>query len=154
MDYYRSIRHKVQTALSLSPGEWAIFLRAWFWLLQIDLTLRSQPYQRVQNYVDKKLSPRRQVISNEQTWEIIRRNQQLVILAARYHLYPMTCLRQAMSLKALLGAQGIATELCFGVRKTEEQFLAHAWLEYERQTIELSNDTGYEKLLKGLEKQA
>ena len=76
----------------------------------------------------------------DQAWEIIRRYQRLVILAARNHLYRMECLRQALTLKKLLGGQGIVTELRFGIRKEAKQLLAHAWLEYEGHSIELSHN--------------
>ena len=79
----------------------------------------------------------------KQKWEIIQRHQHFVKLAARNHLYPMTCLRQALALKALLGGQGIVTNLRFGVRKENDKLLAHAWLEYEGQSIEVSGIDDY-----------
>jgi Transglutaminase-like superfamily len=152
MDYYRSAIHKVKTALSLSRGDWAVFIHAWSQLLLVDLLLRSRPYKQALKYVDDQGKPQMHSISSAQAWEIIRRDQRLVILASRYHLYKMECLRQALTLKGLLGAQGLHTEICFGVKKTETEFLAHAWLEYEDQTIELSDGNGYEKLLQASEK--
>jgi hypothetical protein len=139
MDYYRSARRKIRTALTLSHGDLGIFIKAWFWLLVIDLLLRSLPFPRVQQFVASQIKVRGAIPSG-QAWETIRRNQRLVILAARNHLYRMECLRQALTLKGMLGAQGIPTELRFGARKTEEGFLAHAWLEYERQSIELAQN--------------
>ncbi len=53
--------------------------------------------------------------------------------------YRMECLRQALTLQALLGQAGISIGLRFGARKTETEFLAHAWLEYEGRSIELTN---------------
>jgi hypothetical protein len=95
----------------------------------------------------------RQAIPSGQAWEIIRRHQRFVLLAARYHLTRRGCLRQALALKWMLGAQGIPTELRFGARKTEEQFLAHAWLEYEGRSIELTHGSESFKPLKTLEHQ-
>jgi hypothetical protein len=150
MDYYRSASHKIRTALTLSSGDWGIFIKAWVWLLVVDLLLRSRPYPRVQQFVGNRYQVR-QAIPSGQAWEIIRRHQRLVLLAARYHLTRMGCLRQALALKWMLGAQGIPTELRFGARKTEEQFLAHAWLEYEGRSIELTNGSESFKPLKTLE---
>jgi hypothetical protein len=137
MDYYRSASHKLHAALGLSLGDWGIFIKAWVRLLVIDLLLRSRPYPPVNKYVENQRKVRR-VIPSGQAWKIIRRNQRLVILAARNHLYRMLCLRQALALKWILASQGIPTELRFGVQKTEEQFQAHAWLEYEGLSIELT----------------
>jgi hypothetical protein len=123
----------------MSRIEWGVFLKAWFWLLYFDLSLRSRPYTRVQQLAEGG-HPRRKAVPAGQAWEIIRRERRLVMRAARNHLYPMSCLRQALTLKRLLGAQGIATEVRFGVRKEADQFLAHAWLEFEGQSIELGHD--------------
>ncbi len=139
MDYYRSLKRKIQTALALSRGDWGILIKAWIWLLYIDLLLRSQPFPRVQQVVANQFRARQEIIP-DLAWETIRHNQRFVILAARNHLYRMECLRQALTLKAFLGEQGIATRLRFGVRKETDQLLAHAWLEYEGQSIELSHD--------------
>jgi hypothetical protein len=107
--------------------------------LYIDLLLRSHPFPRVREFVANQPKVRQEPPPG-QVWEIIRRNQRLIIFAARNHLYRMECLRQALTLKKLLGGQGIATELRFGVRKEAKQLLAHAWLEYEGQSIELSHN--------------
>jgi hypothetical protein len=138
MNWYKSVIRKLRTALGLSPAERSLFIKAWFWLLTVDLLLRSQPFPRVQQFVDRK-KPTAQEVTWEQAWELIRRTQRFVLLAARYHLYPMSCLRQALTLKKLLGAEGIATQLRFGVRKEPQQLLAHAWLEYEGHSIELAH---------------
>ncbi len=138
MGYYRSLSHKIQTALSFHLSDWSILLRAWVWLLRVDLLLRTRPFARVQVTMERWSKPRR-ALPPEQAWEQIRRYQRFVILAARLHLYPMRCLRQSLALQVMLGGQGIATTLRIGVRKEAEQFWAHAWLEYEGQSIELSN---------------
>ena len=57
-------------------------------------------------------------------------------MAARHHLYKMSCLRQALVLQRMLIKHGIVTELRFGVSKESADTLeAHAWLEYEGQAI-------------------
>ena len=136
MNYYRSAIRKIHTALSLSRADWGIFIKAWFWLVYIDFLLHSRPYLRVQQLVEN-LHPQKQATSSAQAWEIIRHDKRFVRLAAQYHFHRMGCLRQALTLKRLLVAQGIPTELRFGVRKEADQLLAHAWLEFEGQSIEL-----------------
>ena len=59
----------------------------------------------------------------------------LVGLAARYHLYDMTCLPQALTLQWLLGRRGVATELRIGVRRDSGNLAAHAWLEHAGRPI-------------------
>ena len=139
MDYYRSLNHKIHTALTLSRGDWGILVKAWIWLWYIDLFLRSQPFPRVQQFVANQHKVQQEILPDK-AWEIIQHNQRFVTLAARNHVYHMGCLRQALTLKTFLGEQGIGTRLRFGVRKETDQLLAHAWLEYEGQSIELSHD--------------
>jgi hypothetical protein len=135
MNYYRSAIRKLHTALTLSRADWEIFIKAWFWLAYIDVLLRSRPYMRVLQLVESQ-PPKKQVTDSAQAWNIILHNQRFVRLAAQYHFHWMGCLRQALTLKKFLAAQGIPTELRFGVRKGTDQFLAHAWLEFERQSID------------------
>ena len=139
MNYYKLAKRKIHTALTLSRGDWSILVKAWVWLLEIDLLLRSRPFPSVRKFVETK-HPLEQQPSSTRAWEIIRRDQHLVLLAARNHLYTMGCLRQALTLKGLLGAQGIPTELRFGARKEADQLLAHAWLDYDGQSIELAHN--------------
>lgn len=147
------MRNKFRIALTLSFSDWGILITAWFRLLYIDLLLRCLPYPRVQQFVNKQ-HQNKHVIATGQAWEIIRRYQRFVLLAARYHLYQMGCLRQALTMKMLLGKQGLITVLRLGVRKESNQILAHAWLDYEKQSIELAHDgkKNYEQLTSLAEK--
>ena len=150
MGYCRSLNRKIRTALTLSRGDWGVLVKAWIWLLYIDLLLRSRPFPRVREFVanQPKVLPEP---PPSQAWAIIRRYQRFVTLAARNHLYPMECLRQALTLKKMLVGQGVATELRFGVRKEAKHLLAHAWLEYEGQSIELTHGNEHFETLTTLE---
>ena len=86
MDYYRSARRKIRSALALSRGDRSTLVKAWVRLLVIDLLLRSRPYPSVQKFVETN-HPQKQQTSSARAWEIIRRDQYLVLLAARNHLY-------------------------------------------------------------------
>jgi len=125
------MKHKLVKALSLSLGEWWLLTRAWVLLLLVDVGLRSRmmSFRRLQ----KILAPKSRTLDKSQpedAWGTIRRLKRWVDIAARYHLYPMTCLRRSLVLQRLLGQQGIAAYLQIGVRKEEENLDAHAWLEY------------------------
>lgn len=61
--------------------------------------------------------------------------QAAVDRAIHNHLYSMTCLRRALVLQYLLGRQGIAVDLRFGVQRQADGITAHAWLEYGGQPI-------------------
>ena len=49
----------------------------------------------------------------------------------------MTCLRQALALQDMLGRRGLGTQLRLGVRKEAGDLLAHAWLEYQGQRVDV-----------------
>jgi hypothetical protein len=134
MDFYKLVRHKLQTARTFSWNEWKILARAWVLLLVIDWGLRLVPFRRVKSLVNLQGASTEVAHAND-VLGTIQRSQKLVDVAARNHLYPMRCLRQALVLQRMLGQQGIATELRFGVQKDSGGLNAHAWLEHKGQPI-------------------
>ena len=55
----------------------------------------------------------------------------MVLAAARHSVIKSTCLERSLALWWLLARQGIAAQLCIGVRTAGKEFSAHAWVEYE-----------------------
>lgn len=133
MGWFGSLRRKLRAGRRLSAGDWRVMARAWFWLLLVDAGLRLLPFPRVQRVVPPVAHSL--AGSPEETAAAIRRLRRLVDIAARNHLYPMTCLRRALVLQRMLAQAGIATKLQFGVRKEAGALAAHAWLEYDGQPI-------------------
>jgi len=127
------MRRKLRTALTLSWPDWYILGQAWFLLLAVDLSLRLLSFSRLQELValGRKVG-QPQATATSAT---IKRLRRLVDIAGRYHLYPMSCLRQSLALQWLLSRCGIIAELRFGVRKEADGLDAHAWLEYAGQPI-------------------
>lgn len=140
-----AIRRKLSTASRLSPEDLRLVLRAWALLLLVDLGLRLLPFQRLvkligraKDHSGRHLGCAPTPASRHTKPELVatlRRVQGLLNVACRNHLYPMTCLRRALVLQILLKDWGISTELQLGVRKQEERFEAHAWLESEGRPI-------------------
>jgi hypothetical protein len=127
------MRHKLRTAISLSRREWKWFFQAWFVLLFVDLGLRLLSFPRLQSWLKVRgdCSPK----SPGETGSMITLAQAAVDRAIRNHLYPMTCLRRALTLQYMLARQGITVALRFGVQRQTEGITAHAWLEYNDQPI-------------------
>ena len=109
--------------------------QSWWGLLLVDLGLRLLPFQRLQRLaaVPAPSEPAPQFA--EASSILTGRLHRLVSIAANHHLYPMTCLRQALVLQRILAQRGIAAQLEIGVRKDAGIFAAHAWLEYRGQPI-------------------
>ncbi len=64
-------------------------------------------------------------LSSEEATRLAR----MVRLAARYGPHRANCLKQSLVIWWLLRQRGLETALRIGVRKEEEQFEAHAWIE-------------------------
>jgi hypothetical protein len=127
MTSYVSIRRKLRQARGLTLRDWGTLLQAWVLLLVVDLALRTLPFPRVR---DAARGARAR--SGEQApWAEVKRLHRLVGVAARVHLCPMRCLRQALALQWLLARGGISSELRLGVNKDAGGLNAHAWLEVE-----------------------
>lgn len=119
----------LNTASRLSAADWMLLLQAWTWLLLFDIGLRTRPFPDLQTFAAR-LVPR-PTAPPEQIERQLRVLRTAVARAGNHHLYPMTCLRRALTLQKLLARRGIAAELKIGVHKSDNQFDAHAWLEYQ-----------------------
>lgn len=100
----------------------------WITLLACDIALRVASFRRLQETIGKRQAKR----SKEQPDDpslLIHRTRDMLDVARRHHLYPMTCLRHALALQWLLKRQGIDSDLRVGISKKDGQLSAHAWLE-------------------------
>ena len=124
---------KLRSASRLSLADWFLFIQAWVWLLLFDLGLRTRPFPDLQAIAARLAS--RPKPSPEQTKNLLHMLRIAVDRGRYNHLYPMTCLRRALTLQRLLAERGVSTELKIGARKDNGQLKAHAWLEYQGQII-------------------
>lgn len=123
------MRNKLHAARSLSFEEWKLFWQAWFLLLAVDIGLRLLPFHRLQAWLRGRVTNQEGIEPSgaeaviEQTWRIVN-------IAARNHLYAMTCLRRALVMQKILAGHNIQAELRFGFIKKDNGLNAHAWIEY------------------------
>jgi hypothetical protein len=127
-----TLRRKLRRARALTRHDWGILARSWFLLLTIDLGLRLLSFKKVQALLQIGASARS---TSDDPASLIRRLGWLVAIAARHHLYPMTCLRRSLALQRLLAGSGVAADLRLGVRKQDGALQAHAWLEWDGQPV-------------------
>jgi len=105
-----------------------LFLRAAALLPLISLSLRLRGFRKTQAFLQRFLS----TSSNEADFSASTRADltvRMVRAAVRHGAGHPTCLEESLALWWLLGRQGIVTELRIGVRKHDEKFEAHAWVE-------------------------
>jgi Transglutaminase-like superfamily len=106
-----------------------IFLRAIVLLPLISLSLRLRGFRKTQASLQKFLAP--PDTSGAESARIRADLTARMVRAAVRHcsLGHPTCLEESLAIWWLLGRQGIGCELRIGVRKHDEKFEAHAWVE-------------------------
>jgi hypothetical protein len=128
------LRSKLAVARSLSIQDWLGLARAWLLILAIDLRLRrgENGLTALQAWTSAPL--RRPSMAAESLRSVqppedpVARLDRRVDIAARNHLWPMTCLRRSLLLQRLLAERGVATDLQLGVLREADGLTAHAWL--------------------------
>ena len=113
---------------ALERGARGLFLRAAVLLPLISLSLRLRGFRKTQASLQKYLS----TPNNEEDSFVPGRvdvTVRMVRAAVRHSVGLPTCLEESLALWWMLSRQGIASELRIGVRKHDEKFEAHAWVE-------------------------
>jgi hypothetical protein len=105
-----------------------LLLRAGALLPLISLSLHLRGFRKTQAFLQKFLSTPNNITS-ESLPDRVDLTVRMVRAAVRHSPGHPTCLDESLALWWLLGRQGIAAELRIGVRKQEEKFEAHAWVE-------------------------
>lgn len=121
-------RRKLAKLVRLGLGEQWLLVRAAWWLLVVDLGLRTLGFARVRDFLERRSLPGAPP-GDPAGWARIETLTAAVAIASRHHLYPMKCLTRSLVLQRLLVRHGIASDLRIGVRKQDGRFGAHAWVE-------------------------
>jgi Transglutaminase-like superfamily len=122
---------QLQRYKALDSGARKIFHRAIVVLPLISASLRFSGFKKTQESLQRRLAGWAPAPANPA--EITGRVEMIcrMVRAATHYGKPgATCLEQSLALWYLLGRQGISSKLRIGVRKHEQQFEAHAWVEY------------------------
>ena len=128
---------KLRAIWALPRRDRWVLAEAWILLLFVDMGLRVRSFSKLRRFAAAMTTAQHE---NGGELATVKRAQRLVGIAARHHLYPMSCLRQALVLQRLLSQRGIRTTLQIGVRREVGDLDAHAWLEYEGIPIGQSPD--------------
>jgi hypothetical protein len=127
-----------QKFLRLSSPERRAFLSAFCAVAGISLGLRLAGFRRMHSMLLRSLrdalpaSPQPQQASSSSEARLLAR---MVAAAARQGVVPGKCLEQSLSLWWLLRRRGIPAQLRIGVRKAQEQFEGHAWIELSGEVL-------------------
>jgi len=109
--------------------EKALLARFVFCLPWVSFALRFFGYLRTRNFLSRFIN--QHVLHPANPGELLKaqRDAQLLAIAGRRGLISATCLRQSVLLEYYLKRQGLAAEIKIGVRKENDAFDAHAWVE-------------------------
>lgn len=102
----------------------------------ISCSLRLRGFQKTKEKLQRKilLSLARNT-AKENTSEAVQKTCRVVRAGAHYGIVRPTCLVESMALWYLLQRQGIPVILRMGVHKLPDRFEAHAWVEYEGEAL-------------------
>ena len=106
-----------------------LFLRAVVLLPLLTLSLRVRGFGATQRFLQKFTASTKNGTPVAAAESLVVLTTRMVLAAARNSPIPSTCLERSLSLWWMLARQGIATQFRIGVRKDDEKFAAHAWVE-------------------------
>jgi hypothetical protein len=108
--------------LRLAPHERRLLLRAWCHLLLVDVALRVVPVSWLL---------RRTAAGTDGAPTLpIGRMGWFLDVAGRYSPVRRTCLKDALVVARMLGAEGVAATVRIGVVRIDRSLRAHAWVEH------------------------
>jgi len=115
-------------------ADWQLFVRAYVALALIDLGLRRWGYHRLLDRLERRAaSPRRE--PRPEDGVRAQRYSHWLAVAARSHVVEARCLHQSLALQAWLRRERLPSELRIGVRKNNDELMAHAWIELGGQVV-------------------
>jgi hypothetical protein len=121
---------KLRRFSALEPAAQSLFLRATFLLPLVSLSLRWRGFRATQSSLQQLLS---MADSERGSAPLPERaaplTAHLVNSADRHGWIHSSCLAKSLTLWWLLERQGIESHLRIGIRKENEMFEAHAWVE-------------------------
>jgi hypothetical protein len=106
-----------------------VFLRAIVLLPLVTVSLRWRGFKATQAALQRFLSKEHLTCDAAFESKVSALTAHMVSAADRHGLVHPSCLAKSLTLWWLLARQGIATQLRIGIRKNEEKFEAHAWVE-------------------------
>jgi hypothetical protein len=113
-----------------------MFRRAAILLPWLRWSLRLRGYGKTFASLQKRIPPLVKNADNRPgEREEVRAACRMVISALHYSLLQYTCLEESLTLWYLLREQGIAARLRVGVRKENQKFEAHAWVEHRGEAL-------------------
>lgn len=127
--------HLARKLLSLSAGDWIDLLRAQWALIVAQAIVRRRPVGSLATAASKGSA------ADSARLPEARRLALAVVRAARFGVFRPQCLVRSVALSRMLEDRGIDGALVrVGIRRTDNEFLAHAWVELAGETLGDADD--------------
>jgi hypothetical protein len=127
--------HIAKKLSQLSPRDWSELFQAQWALLSAQATVRSRPVGELATPTAGNKAP------DPARLPEARRLALALVRAANHGVIRPQCLVRSVALSRLLARHGIEGALVrVGVRRTPNEFLAHAWVEYAGEIIGDADD--------------
>lgn len=102
---------------------------------------RALGFRRLQRLLERLLpDSRRPRKSDAEDLKLAQSVSRVVQIASHRGILHPSCLQQSIYLRWLLARKGLAADLRIGVRKRNNRFEAHAWIEYRGRVLNDSAD--------------
>jgi len=122
--------HIARKLLTLSPRDWTELVQAQWALLVAQAMVRNRPVGSLATPTTTARS------ADPARMPEARRLALAIVRAARFGVFRPQCLVRSVALSRMLEQRGIAGAMVrVGVRRTNNEFLAHAWVELEGETL-------------------
>jgi hypothetical protein len=117
----------------LNRKERKLLVQALFLLPFVHWLLSWMGYVRLTKLIEKsiqlKLTPEK--LSESKLLERAEVAAHMVSIAAHHGFFQASCLRRSLALAVLLRRENIPSEICFGLRLSDQNLEAHAWVEVQ-----------------------
>jgi hypothetical protein len=133
MDFLSKPIKQLNRLQELTPHERSLLLLSMLLLPLLQFGLGLLGYRRLRGTLESMtpLSGRDRSLSATQKATRAQQITRIVMIASQSGLYKATCLRRSLLTWWLLRREGIASDICLGVRTHGGVLEAHAWVEHE-----------------------
>ena len=129
--------NKLAKLKAMSGNERRWLLQAWLLLPVVKVLLWQIGYRRTFANLERwlPLHSGNRNVANHETQQLAASLGRLVHMAANHSPFVINCLPRSLVLWGMLRRTGIAADLRIGVQKEADVFAAHAWVEFNSQTL-------------------
>lgn len=123
----------IKTFFYLPFSHKLIFMKFSLLVPLVELGVKTVKFKRTFNLLKFFTTQNKTSVENEKS--IVRRHANFLYLYHKQFPFLGKCLARSLSLWFLLARKGIETDLKFGMKKEDGEFLAHAWIEFNGEPL-------------------